>query len=407
MDIEVGYGSETIRLHLPDSMTVDRYAPSPGDRRSSAGRLEAEIMQNGGSDWLESDGLLIVVNDGHRNSPTAVLLSWLDEIKPGLLDKSRFLIATGTHKPPTDQHHIKIFGDLWPRIKDRVDYHVATEYETMINVGIDRFGGDVWINGRFLDAGKVLAINSVEPHYFAGYTGGRKSLFPGLADLATIERNHNLANSLECRPMRFDGNPMSEHLDELVDLIDTSKVFTIQAVSTSPSDIVDVKCGGIKDAFRRAVATAEPIFSKKADAPYDLLIAEVWPPLDATLYQIQKAIENTQMAVADGGSAVLVSRCHDGVGSDHFFELADSWDVESNQPSDGRQRFGSHKLSRVIDMQKRIGVWVYSELKASQVEKVYYRALADVQQVIDRLASEKPDARVAVVHDAGNMVLTV
>ncbi len=406
MDIDVAYGSDTISLRIPDSMSTDEYAPDPGEALYSIEQFEAQIREHGGSDWLESDDLLFVLNDGHRNTPTPLILSWLNRIWPGILDKSRFLIATGTHQPPTDAHYDKIFGDLRERLCERVEYHVATDTAAHESIGVDRFGGDVMLDRRFVEAKRVIAINSVEPHYFAGFTGGRKSLFPGLANLGTIERNHNLANSLACRPMRLDGNPMSEHLDELLGLADTDKLFAIQTISISPTEVVAVTAGEIREAFRRATERAVPVFSRKATAPYDLLIAELRPPLDGNLYQIQKAIENTQMAVVDGGDAVLVSPCRDGVGSAHFFELADHWDATSNKPRDGKLLFGSHKLSRVIDMQRRIGVWVWSELAGTDVEKVYYKPLGDLQEMIDSLAQRRPGARVAVVHDAGNMVLT-
>ena len=107
----------------------------------------------------------------------------------------------------------------------------------MESIGEDQFGEEVFINSMLDQAESLCVISSVEPHYFAGFTGGRKSFFPGLTDLATIERNHNLANSLEAQPMRIAGNPVAEHMENLLSLIDTSRMLSIQAVLNSKNRI--------------------------------------------------------------------------------------------------------------------------------------------------------------------------
>jgi nickel-dependent lactate racemase len=128
-------------------------------------------------------------------------------------------------------------------------------------------------------------------------------------------------------------------------------------------------------------------------------------PLDKNLYQAQKALENCQDAVADGGSAVVFSACEEGVGSRYFFEQASGWDRERNESVDGVERFGSHKLSRVNAMTRRIDVRLHSELDDETVRRVFYEPLADVSEYIGRRAEGNTNYRLAVVHDAGHTVL--
>jgi nickel-dependent lactate racemase len=277
----------------------------------------------------------------------------------------------------------------------------------MTLVGRDRFNCEVFLNSAVLRAGQVIAIGSVEPHYFAGYTGGRKSIFPGLTDLATVERNHNLANSLEAAPLKLAENPMAEHLDELMGLIDQDKLFGIQIVTDARHQVAGVFCGSLAKGFRDAVGLAQDIFAHSVTHKYDVVLCELLPPLDKNLYQVQKALENCQAAVADGGSAVVVAACEEGIGSDYFFDLAAKWDRDLNIPRDGKPTFGSHKLSRVNSIGKRIGVRLYSRLSDELPRRVFYEPLHDIERFLKERAEKRTLLRMAVVHDAGHTVLTV
>ena len=119
-------------------------------------------------------------------------------------------------------------------------------------------------------------------------------------------------------------------------------------------------------------------------------------------YQVQKALENCQHAVKDGGRIVLVSACANGVGSEHFFQLADSWDRENNLPGDGQLHFGSHKLSRVNSIGKRIDIRLHSTLTEGEVRQVFYEPLVSLHEMFADAGGEH---RLAVVRDSGNTVL--
>jgi len=157
-------------------------------------------------------------------------------------------------------------------------------------------------------------------------------------------------------------------------------------------------------AFREAARAARELYAYPVTEPYDLVLAEVRPPLDRSLYQIQKGLENTQMGVRDGGTDVVIGYCEDGVGSKPFFELAAIWDREKNQPRDGITRFGSHKLSRVNAMTRRINVRIFSTLPPDTPRRVFYEPVTDLRALMSECLSEDRN-RLAVVHDAGHSVL--
>ncbi|MFC1475103.1 hypothetical protein ACFLQG_00510, partial [Candidatus Zixiibacteriota bacterium] len=119
-----------------------------------------------------------------------------------------------------------------------------------------------------------------------------------------------------------------------------------------------------------------------------------------------KALENSQAVVKNNGSAIIIAACQDGIGSEHFYQLAENWDGETNKPRDGQLHFGSHKLSRVNAISKRINTYIYSQLKDEIVKKVFYKSLEDIQHFLLEDSNKKDNYRLALVHDAAHTVLT-
>ncbi|MBU0982248.1 MAG: DUF2088 domain-containing protein, partial [candidate division Zixibacteria bacterium] len=212
MEIRLAYGNAGITIDVPEWVRMDRFGLTSSDQSVTRDTLTREFTAGGGQRLIDCAAPLIVVNDGYRHTPTAEVLACIDACDRSVLDRADFLVATGTHPAPTDNHLATIFGDLLARVRDRVTWHDARDVAAMEVVGSDSFGEAVYLNRAISGHDLVYVIGSVEPHYFAGFTGGRKSLFPGLTDLATIERNHNLANSLRAAPLKLQGNPVAEHL---------------------------------------------------------------------------------------------------------------------------------------------------------------------------------------------------
>lgn len=401
--ITLAYGGGKLIVNIPDGVIVHEFQAETATKAVGPEAFADSLIRAGFREFLTSPPL-VIVNDGFRNTPTARILGWLNEIAPLVISKGRFLISTGAHSVPSEKHLKTVFGDLYESVKSRIDWHVAAACDSMAEVGQDLFGESVQINRQYIQAERVIVIGSVEPHYFAGFTGGRKSLFPGLCDLKTTERNHNLADSLEAQPMKPRDNPVADHLDSLLDLVDIEKVFSIQIVMDSRDTISGIFCGRLRDSFHEATKLAREIYSCKWEEPYDMTLAEMLPPLDDNFYQAQKALENCQVSVRDGGTCVVASACRGGIGTDDFFKLADIWDRNTNQAKDGVKRFGSHKLSRVNTMTKRIDVRLFSTLPPEQVRHAYWEPVSDLNAFLgDRL---KPGSRLAIVRNAGHTVMT-
>lgn len=396
---------DTLKIDFPDSITVDTYKPMAIDNNIDYVSFKEAFLNSHISSLLDSGNILIVVNDAHRSTPSSLLLSWFKKLAPTQFNSATFLVACGTHKKPSDAEYKVIFGELYDEIKNSVYAHDCYNLEELQSIGIDSFGKEVFLNKKLFTHDKIWVINSVEPHYFAGFTGGRKSLVPGLADFNTIERNHNQANSLDCTPLKLLGNPVAEHLESILEMIDQKNIFSLQVVTDSNKKLAHLACGSLKDSFYDAVSAAIKIYSITCDYQYDVLLLEILPPLDRSIYQAQKALENNQSLVKDNGSVIICSGCAEGIGSDYFYQLAENWDKKNNCPKDGKVSFGSHKIKRVNEIGKRIQVFVKSTLDDEIVSTLFYRPIDNISNYIYELAEKNKDIKIGVVYDAAHFVL--
>ncbi len=405
MEVELDYDNSRIAITIPENVQVDQYRPKAATCPLSFEDFTDLLSRANGDEFLQGDSPLIILNDAHRNTPSPTILEWLDKLNSTVLTRATFLIAAGTHDKPNQKQLEKIFGKFLKIVKDRIVVHDAFDLSTMREIGTDKFEQPVYLDKELFKHDRAIVINSVEPHYFAGFSGGRKSFFPGLTDFATIERNHNLANSLEAQPCRIKGNPMAEHLDELFSLFDDSKILSIQIVFDSKKNIASVFCGDVQKTFQEGIKSAEELYLEETEIKYDLILSVMHPPLDHSLYQAQKGLENVQMSVKDDGAVILVTACDDGIGSDKFYNLANEWDKEKNRAKDGQCKFGSHKLSRVNGMSKRFFVGIFSKLKDEFTRHVFYEPVHDLETFIKGRLLKEDSISLCIVHDSGNMVI--
>jgi nickel-dependent lactate racemase len=401
MRIQIPYDGATVELDFPANTAVLE-APEP------VLMSEAEVRRRIFSaleDFRKSvvgERVSVVVNDATRRLPTARILRMLLETIP--LEAIEILVATGSHRRPNDSELDIIFGDQRTRLNGRIFIHDCYDGGSLIDIGRTSRGTPVTINRKLQEATALVCINSVEPHFFAGYTGGRKSLIPGLAGFDTIAANHSHAKHEKAKSLCLSSNPVHLDLEEAVGLVEEKAIFSIQLVTSRRGEIIDACCGGLRDSFERACRSARGVYAIAIEKKYDIVFAVGEPPLDINLYQLQKGQEHGAEAVAEGGILIVVGACPEGAGSGYFLNLAEEYhspELALSSKALADNRFGIHKLVKTARRLQTMSVWYVTKVDDNVIRKVYYDPKRTLHEALsDALGLLGPNVRIAILKDA-------
>ena len=270
-----------------------------------------------------AQGLTVLVNDPQRHTATPAVLRLLAErVKPS---RMRVLVATGSHAAPPDVERTRFEQSMLGGVSPgQIHWHhcraanlapIASPDDNGTNAS--RWRCHPWL----MESCSILAIGSVEPHYFAGWTGAHKTATIGVAARDDIQANHARALSPHCRPACMAGNPVAEGILAMLAALEVARpVAAVNLVQAGPH-IIAATGGTVRAALQAAIPAASAAFIRRIDSPADAIIAEVAGPLGESFYQADKGIKNNEWAVRDGGCLILAAPCPQGIGQDHFISL--------------------------------------------------------------------------------------
>ncbi|MDR1389023.1 MAG: nickel-dependent lactate racemase [Treponema sp.] len=392
MKTSVPYLDKLLPLEFPDENLLAVAEPNEYTVEGSAEELLASALAKpyGSQSLAEflSGGktILLIINDATRPTPTEAMLAGLLPV----MEKSGFgpeqltlLVATGAHRPPAEAEYRQILGRFFDRLRARCFYHDARNSD-VVDIGTTRNGTPMLLNKKLFEADRIIATGSVEPHYFAGFTGGRKAFLPGIAAYKTIEANHKQALSPKARSLALEGNPVHEDMMDALPLI-TAPIFSVMTVLDREQGVAAVTAGGLMASFYAAVKIARKIFCVPVPARADIVVSVAKFPMDIDLYQSQKAIDNGSLALKDGGTLILVSGCRDGIGDEAYAALLAS----SKDPADALERIragyklGYHKAAKMAEVSARAAVTAVSQLSAERLKSMFIEKAADPQAALD------------------------
>jgi nickel-dependent lactate racemase len=349
--------------------------------------------------------ILFIVNDASRPTPTYDVLKELQ--KEVEIEEAKYIIAAGAHKAPTNSELAFIFGEFYDRVKHNISVHDARDKKNLVKIGVTERGTEVWVNKEVVEAEALISIGSVEPHYFAGFTGGRKSFFPGLAGYITIEQNHKLALEEGSAPLCLSENPVHLDLLDAFEKLPCIPIFSIQAVVKNEKDLCAVFCGKLHESFLKACEYAKKVFTCKIEEKADVVITVARSPLDRNLYQAHKAIEHGKIALKRGGILILLAECRDGIGPDNFYRLLSSSTRPEEILKEARDNYklGFHKAARIVDLLTKAKVWVVSEIEDRILQKASLGSFDSLQEAFNQaLVAKGKNAKFLVVMDGANIV---
>lgn len=321
---------------------------------------------------------VLIINDVTRPTPTGEILRPVAEI---LESRMEIIVATGTHRPVNEIEKNNLLEGLFPG--DRWSSHDC-DANDLVSFGETSRGTPVLLNRSVAQADTIIAVNSVEPHYFAGFTGGRKSILPGVSGRKAIVLNHALACFTSADALILDGNPVHEDMQEALEMVE-SRIPILQANAVlSENRIVFLTISEPVESFR--VAVSESLRYNTVDIPcrFRKVVALVEPPMDISLYQSMKAVFHCERAVEDGGILLLVSRCREGLGAEHLeHALKSSFDDTWKAPSRSYYQLGDHETVKLKRIRKRIDIALMSDLPSNTVKELGFDPVNDVRKWIE------------------------
>ncbi len=327
--INLKFGKSNFQVDLPETAKVLSIT-DPGfdvDENTFAKEL-AQILP----EEVESfKHIAIVVADKTRRCGYEIYLPQLLNV---LLDQGvkktqiKFFIAYGTHARQSDAECLDVYGQTY-RDYEFV-HHDSNDQSVFKDCGSTQKGTRIHIRKDILASDLIISFGALSHHYFAGYGGGRKLLFPGLGYMPDIYKNHSLfldkkhhKLSLGCCPGRLDGNPLAEDLKEIDEFISSYRV-SIHGILDSKTKVCRLIVAKAWDDFTAACHTLDSFYRVDNKKKYSLVVASCGGyPKDINLIQAHKAINNAAMFVKDGGILVVLAQCPERVGSKTFLEYFD------------------------------------------------------------------------------------
>lgn len=269
----------------------------------------------------DKENIVIITSDHTRPVPSRVIMPQiLERIRKGNPNaKIKILVATGFHRPSTKEELIFKLGEEIVE-KEEIVMHISTKDEDMIKMGVLPSGGDFYINKLAADADLLIAEGFIEPHFFAGFSGGRKSILPGIASAKTIMYNHcsEFIDSDNSRTGILKNNPIHE---DMVYAAKTANLAFIVNVAIDKDKKVIASFAGDVDKAHKEGCEFVTNLSKIDKVPSDIVVSTNGGyPLDQNIYQSVKGMTAAEATCKDGGVIIMVSACNDGHGGQSFYD---------------------------------------------------------------------------------------
>ncbi len=409
MNVRLAYGQGHLEIEVPrDRATVITPSHRPGlaDERSA---VRAALERPTGSLALQqrirpTDRICILFTDLTRATPNDRIIPWLlEELSGHPRENIVLLNQTGTHRPntPAELEHL-----LTPAVvRDyRVLNHECEREEDLVPVGITQDGTPALLNRHAIEADLRLVTGFIEPHFFAGFSGGPKGLMPGVAGLRTVMSNHGYRNIGDPRASFgiTEGNPLWEDLRRIA--LRAGPSFLLNVTLNEQRQITRVFAGDLVEAHRAGIEFVRASAMQEVKHPFQVVVTtNSGYPLDLNLYQGVKGMSAGARIVAEGGTLILAAECREGVpGGSPLDRLLRSGQNPEEiltllaTPGFARPEQWQAQIQALI--QRKARVLLHSTLPDEVVRACHLTPCPDITEAVrSELARLGPDARVAVL----------
>jgi lactate racemase len=411
MQIKLAYGRNGLDVTLPDRVDVisPRFVPGlPDENKSLREAFEHPIGSPPLKELVHAgDRVVIVHTDITRATPN-------DRILPVLLNELEsygirreditLLNGLGTHRKQSPAELRLMLGDT---IVDnyRCLQHDFQDDDNLVSLGKTSRGHPVRVNRQYLESDVRILTGFIEPHFFAGFSGGPKAILPSLAGVESVFSNHGrdmIAHPKATWGIR-EGNPIWEEMREVA--LKTKPTFLINVSLNINREITGIFAGEMLAAHSKGCAFVKENAMVPVDAPYDIVLTtNSGYPLDQNLYQTVKGMSAASQIIKQGGSIILAAACEDGLPDHGRYAslLAEAGSLEGVISLLDRPGFSSHDQWQVqtqAQIQSRAEVFVYSDgLSDEEIQKALFTPCRNIEAAISSLLERYgPKARICVL----------
>ena len=388
------YGHANIEFSLSNSFEIQSILPFS----IQPDHPEVEIVKqslNNPLDHFEVQKLIskessvvIVVNDKTRPVPNALLLSPLIDnlLHFGIQKKNiRFIIGMGTHIPMQTEEFIKVLPveivENYP-----ITAHNCDDEANLVFKGFSSGGTPVFVNRVFDQADIRIVVGNIEPHHFAGFSGGVKSAAIGVCGRKTITVNHRLLLDKNAVVGNYETNPLRQDIEEIGRMIQIT--LALNVVLNSEKRILHCFWGKPDAVMHEGIQASRMVSMQKIPHRADLVVASAGGyPKDINLYQAQKAMTHASLILRPGGIILLAAACEEGIGSQGYEDfMKDVHSLNEINTKFEQQGFsvGPHKAIQIARIAKAHPIILVSRLPFSKVEQLLLTPAVSIDNGIEK-----------------------
>ena len=408
-EVQLAYGKKGYKLKVPANFDViePKFIKEVGSAKEE---INKALLSPTNSKPLRSllegkNDIAISVCDITRAQPRKVVIETIVEHIKDLIPISniKILIATGTHRANTKDELIEMLGkDIVETLN--VINHVCDDKESLIEMPTSLDDVSVLLNKHWVNADFRITTGFVEPHFFAGFSGGSKLVAPGLAGLKTIMKLHNYKrlNNPNSIWGEVEKNPIQQDVRKIAK--ETGVDFTLDVALNRDQKITNVFSGDLIDSHNEACNFARETAMVQVSQPYDLVItSNSGYPLDQNLYQTVKGLSAASQIVKDNGEILCLSECSDGIPSHGKFysllsEFSDPEQVEGMLSDPNFHCQDQWQVQILSQIAKKSNINLYTEgLSDKEIKNAFMFNAPDPQKFIDQKVKENTNIRGCVL----------
>ncbi len=403
MKIKLAYGKTGLDVDLPDGVSVTvvepQFVPAAPDQRG----VVAESLRNPiGSPPLAAmvkpgDTVGVVFSDITRPTPNHIIIPVIleDLERAGVpRDKITLFNSTGTHRLNTEE---ELVGMLTREVVDsyRIVQNDARAKGRHVSMGTTSTGNEILLDKDFVNVSFKILTGFIEPHFFAGFSGGGKAVMPGMAHLETVMRNHNARTMDDPKAVWgvLDGNPVQIEVGQAADMVKPD--FLVNVTLNRDKDITASFAGEWRKAHRKGTEFVRKTAMVRTDSLFDIVItSNSGYPLDLNLYQAVKGMSAAAKVVKPGGVIIIAAECWDGIPDHGSFgrllrEARDVDDLLARIRSDGFMVDDQWQAQILGILAQKADIHVYTTgLTEEQITGAHLKACASIEQLVARLVKK-------------------